>query len=255
MRGIAIILFSFFALSGWSQMYNPVHWTTSLKDNGDGTYSFLASAKIDEGWWVYSQFLASDDGPIATTVNFDEGTHYKLMGKSKESDNAIKMYDKIFEMDVVKFKHSYTIDQKLKITDPSKPITGYLNFQTCNIAGAGQCEFAVPQQKYKAVYLALTSSEGASQLHIVLTYKTSDATKEITLPDYYADLNPADKSLGYLAHDLAKWGNKNNMTEKDHHNIDLLKIETNPGKILKSITIKKDKAGYLVFWAAAGEKT
>src|SRR5678815_1822246 len=108
MRGIAIIIFSCLVMSGWSQMYNPVHWTTSLKDNGDGTYSFVASAKIDEGWWVYSQFLPSEDGPIATTVNFDEGTHYKLMGKSKESDNAIKMYDKIFEMDVVKFKHSYT---------------------------------------------------------------------------------------------------------------------------------------------------
>jgi len=130
-----------------------------------------------------------------------------------------------------------------------------LSYQTCNIAGAGQVEFAVPQQKYKTVYLALTSSEGASQLHIVLTYKTGDITKEVTLPDYYADLNPADKSLGYLAHDLAKWGNKNNMTEKDHHNIDLLKVETDPGKILKGITIKKDKAGYLVFWAATGEKT
>jgi len=119
-------------MSGWSQMYSPVHWTTSLKDNGDGTYSFIASAKIDEGWWVYSQFLASEDGPIATTVNFDAGDHYKLMGKSKESDNAIKMYDKIFEMDVVKFKHTYSINQKIKISDPSKPITGYLNFQTCN---------------------------------------------------------------------------------------------------------------------------
>jgi hypothetical protein len=128
-----------------------------------------------------------------------------------------------------------------------------LNYQTCNISGADSLKFAVPQQKYKAIYLALTSSEGASQLHIVLTYKTGDVNKEITLPDYYADLNPSDKSLGYLAHDLAKWGNKNNMTEKDHHNIDLLKIETDPGKILKSITIKKDKAGYLVFWAAAGE--
>lgn len=132
MRGIAIILLSFFAITGWSQMYNPVHWTTSLKDNGDGTYSFVASAKIDEGWWVYSQFLPSEDGPIATTLNFDPGDHYKLMGKSKESDNAIKMYDKIFEMDVVKFKHDYTINQKIKISDPSKPITGYLNFQTCN---------------------------------------------------------------------------------------------------------------------------
>jgi len=132
MRGIALILFSCFVISGWSQMYSPVHWTTSLKDNGDGTYSFFASAKIDEGWWVYSQFLPSEDGPVATNVNFDEGTHYKLIGKSKESDNAIKGYDKIFEMELTKFKHTYTIDQKLKITDPSKPITGYLNFQTCN---------------------------------------------------------------------------------------------------------------------------
>ena len=131
--------------------------------------------------------------------------------------------------------------------------TDSVNFQTCNIAGAGQAEFAVPQQKYKAIYLALTSSEGASQLHIVLTYKGGDVTKDITLPDYYADLNPADKNLCYLAHDLAKWGNKNNMTEKDHHNIDLLKVETDPTRILKGINIKKDKAGYLVFLAAAGE--
>lgn len=58
-----------------------------------------------------------------------------------------------------------------------------LNYQTCNIAGAGQLEFEVPQQKYKAVYLALTSSEGASQLHIVLTYKTGVIIKNFTLPD------------------------------------------------------------------------
>ncbi len=132
MRGLALILFSCFALSGWSQIYSPVKWTTSLKDNGDGTYSFLANARIDEGWWVYSQFLSSEDGPIATTVNFDEGTHYKLIGKSKESDNALKIFDKVFEMEVIKFKHTYSIEQKMKITDPSKPITGYINFMTCN---------------------------------------------------------------------------------------------------------------------------
>jgi len=131
--------------------------------------------------------------------------------------------------------------------------TDSLHYQTCNISGEGNVKFAVPQQKYKAVYLALTSSEGASQLHIVLTYQTGYSTNNITLPDYYADLDPANKSLSYLAHDLAKWGDKNNMTEKDHHNIDLLKVETDRKKILKSINLKKDKAGYLVFWAAAGE--
>jgi cytochrome c biogenesis protein CcdA len=132
MRGIAVLLFSFFVLSGWSQIYSPVKWTTSLKDNRDGTYSFIANAKIDDGWWVYSEYLSSDEGPIATTVNFDEGPHFKLIGKGLESDNALKIYDKIFEMEVVKFKHTFSIEQKLKITDASKPITGYINFMTCN---------------------------------------------------------------------------------------------------------------------------
>src|SRR5688500_5553060 len=35
-------------------------------------------------------------------------------------------------MELTKFMKYYTIEQKIKITDPSKPITGYLNFMTCN---------------------------------------------------------------------------------------------------------------------------
>jgi thiol:disulfide interchange protein DsbD len=112
-------------------MYSPVKWTTSLKDNGDGTYSLLANAKIEDGWWVYSQFLASEDGPIATTVNFDAGDHYKLVGKSKESDNALKIFDKVFEMEVSN-SSTRIRSNKNKITDTSKPITGYINFMTCN---------------------------------------------------------------------------------------------------------------------------
>jgi len=77
---------------------------------------------------------------------------------------------------------------------------------------------------------------------------------EIETDVYATDLKPDDPNLCYLAHDLAKWGNKNNMTEKDHHNIDLLKIKVDSKRVLKSISITKSKPGYLVFWAAAGEK-
>src|SRR5690606_12408404 len=89
-------------------------------------------ATIEKGWWVYSQHLESEDGPIATTVNFDPGSHYKLVGANKESANVKKVFDKVFEMQVSKFAEYYTIEQKIKVTDPSKPITGYVNFMTCN---------------------------------------------------------------------------------------------------------------------------
>ena len=134
------------------------------------------------------------------------------------------------------------------------------NNQACSITGASEVTFNVPKAKYKFVYLALTSSEGPSSLHIsfyyadAIKYTDGPEPKYVIVPDYYNDTTPADTSMSYLAHDLAKWGNKNNMTERDHHNIDLLKIQPDPARKLKSITVIKDKPGYLVFWAAAGIK-
>ncbi len=126
--------------------------------------------------------------------------------------------------------------------------------QTCNISGEGDVEFTVPKLKYNAVYLALTSSEGPSNLKVRFGYNDDSFTSEdLVLPDYYNDI-PNIPNQYYLVHDLSKWGNKNNMTEKDHHNIDLVKIHPDPDKTLKSIKIQKDKPGYLVIWAAAGQK-
>ena len=103
------------------------------------------------------------------------------------------------------------------------------------------------------LYFAMTSAEGASALKFYLTYANGGAIEEILLPDYYQDLPENDSSFCYLAHDLAKWGPTNKMTEKDHHNIDVVKVKADPKQTLLSIKISKGKAGYVVFWAAAGK--
>lgn len=129
-----------------------------------------------------------------------------------------------------------------------------LHNQACSITGEGAVQFAVPKAKYSAVFLALTSAEGASDLHIQLIYNNGTETKDFVLSDYYQDIKPGAPNLCYLAHDLAKWGNKNNMTEKNHHNIDLLKITADLARVLKGVRISKTKPGYLLFWAAVGIK-
>lgn len=132
MRLSLLISLVFAAFMGQAQIYNPVKWKMELKPLGGNEYNFVAKATIDKGWWVYSQHLESDEGPIATFVSFDEGKHFSLVGKNKESDNIKKVHDKVFEMTVSKFADYYTIEQKIKVTDPSKNITGYINFMTCN---------------------------------------------------------------------------------------------------------------------------
>jgi hypothetical protein len=124
--------------------------------------------------------------------------------------------------------------------------------QTRNIAGADSFKIDIPHKRYSGLYLNLTSSEGPSQVHIIFNYADGSEAKDFILPDYYDDIPDGSPDLSYVVHNLAKWGPKNKMTEADHHNIDALNIHPDKNRILKSITVGKGTAGYLVFWAATG---
>jgi hypothetical protein len=120
------------------------------------------------------------------------------------------------------------------------------------ISGEGEFAVHVPKGHYSAIYWGFTSSEGPSALEFELTYTGGSAIKKYELPDYYNNVSEKYVDLSFVATDLAKWGKKNIMTEKDHHNIHLLKLNIDPDKTLKAIKVKKSKGGYLVFWSATG---
>ena len=124
--------------------------------------------------------------------------------------------------------------------------------QTVAVSKQGSFQFEVSPMNYSAFYLALTSAEGASQLTVNFYYTDGTQSKSFDVPDYYKDIPPNDPDFCYLAYDLAKWGTKNNMTEKDHHNIDLLNIHPDPNRQLTKIQVEKAESGYLVFWGATG---
>lgn len=130
--------FFFFALlfhtaSLTAQIHDPVTWTYDQKQVDAETFDIIFKATIEDGWSVYSQYLANDDGPIRTSFTYDEGDHFSLVGKNVEtSDHRKEGFDKIFEMEVIKFYEEVTMTQRVKIKDPSKPVTGYLEFMTCD---------------------------------------------------------------------------------------------------------------------------
>lgn len=190
MRAFLLLLISFSAVTLSAQIYNPVKWSITLTPAGDGNYTFLAKATIEDGWWVYSQYLENEDGPIATTVNFDDGSHYKLVGKNKESDNAKKIFDKVFEMEVVKFQKSYSIEQKIKVTDPSKPITGYVNFMTCND------ERCLPPEDAEFELFATSGSSGAAETSSHEQKLNSTPKKSENTPDVGSIVSEEKKKTG-----------------------------------------------------------
>lgn len=147
---------------------SPVKYTWKAQSLGGNEFEITFKAKIQDGWYTYSQFLASEDGPVATSVNFESNNETKN-GKATEktSKPAYKIagYDDIFKMDVTKYKKDLTIKQKITVKDLNKPVTGYLTYMTCD---ATQCrpptdvEFAFDPAKLVAVATSNETEEPAN---------------------------------------------------------------------------------------------
>ena len=115
-----------------AQILQPVKWTFSTEQDGDKTY-VVSSAKIEQGWYVYSQYLESEDGPVATEITYDNPAAVKLTGKSVETGDRKAGFDKLFDMNVVKFAKTYTIRQEVEFVG-DEDLKGYLTFMTCDDA-------------------------------------------------------------------------------------------------------------------------
>ncbi len=119
---------------GQTGILEPVKWSVSTKKSGENEFEISYKAKIQDGWYIYSQYLESDDGPIKTSFNYEgDISNFEMLGKNEEiSDHKVEGKDDVFKMLVTKYKKEVTFVQKLKAKDTSIPLKGYLEFMTCD---------------------------------------------------------------------------------------------------------------------------
>ena len=113
-----------------AQMADPVHFTSQLKELGNDEAEIIFTAKIDQGWHVYSTNLT--DGPIAATFNVVKMEGVEKVGKLRPRGNEQKVFDKLFDMEVRYFENTATFVQKIKFTKPKYVIDCYLEYGACN---------------------------------------------------------------------------------------------------------------------------
>ena len=115
-----------------NQIFDPVKWTYSVEKHDANTYSLIASATIEENWHVYSQHLPSEDGPVATSITFNETEGVVFEGEVHEGEYHTE-FDPNFDMDLNFFGDSAEFRQIIKVDDPTgKVIGGELVFMTCD---------------------------------------------------------------------------------------------------------------------------
>ena len=127
-----LLLLLLIANVGFTQILKPVKWSFSVNRINDCEAELIFKAKIDKGFHVYSQFLDGNDGPVATTFNFEKSSDYNLVGKVIEG-KPIEEYDPNFEMKLKFFANEASFKQKIKITNlKTFTVKGYLNFMVCD---------------------------------------------------------------------------------------------------------------------------
>lgn len=108
-------------------------WSYSVKQNGCEA-ELIATATIDDNWYIYSQFQPDENGPNPTVFKFKPSANYELIGKVTEGKSKSKYMDG-FEGNYNIFEHTVTFKQKIKIKGKKDfTINGELEFMQCDIS-------------------------------------------------------------------------------------------------------------------------
>ena len=114
-----------------AQMMNAVHFKSELKTGNGAEAEIVFTAKIDNGWHVYSTDIG-DGGPVEATFNVVKMDGAELVGKLTPKGNVIKRMDKMFNMEVKFFEGEATFVQKIRFTKPDYDIDCYLEYGACS---------------------------------------------------------------------------------------------------------------------------
>jgi hypothetical protein len=134
MKKIITLLFLVSSLQGQNKIKvnETVKWTASYTDTKNETGEILLKANIELEWHLYSQ-EESVDGPVPTTIKFEEENEkFELIGKTTEP-SAEKKFDEAFAMEISSFTGEVIFRQNIqRKTKAAFTLRGTVEYMTCN---------------------------------------------------------------------------------------------------------------------------
>jgi thiol:disulfide interchange protein DsbD len=131
MKKLVTTLVLLISINTFSQILEPVKWSTSVKKISDTEAELIATATIDGEWHLYSQSVP-ENGPIPTTFTFKSDANYLKKGNTKEEEGTT-VDDKIFNMRIKYFGHKASFKQRIKLkTQEAFKVDAVVEFMVCN---------------------------------------------------------------------------------------------------------------------------
>ena len=108
-----VVMLTSVSASAQMQLFDPVSWSTSVEQVGDGEYRIDFKATIEQGWHLYD-LGPYEGGPLATTFTFDPIVGYELVGEVEPNRESVCQMDEIFEMEIGHYEGEVVFSQRVK---------------------------------------------------------------------------------------------------------------------------------------------
>jgi len=129
---LAILLCSRMPLPAQALETEPVRWSFDARQVAEREYELIYTARVDVGWYLYSQKMESELGPVPTTIVYDQPEAIELLGEARESGGRVEKYDPVFDMELVKFKNEAVFTQRVRFSETPTAISGYIEYMCCD---------------------------------------------------------------------------------------------------------------------------
>lgn len=133
MKQLLICLLVILPSSLCAQLLDPITWTSDFTTEGE-TATLTLTAKIDDGWHLYATELPAElvDGPDPTSISFSYLKGLELLGELTPSEAPIKVFDSVYDSELMFWEHQITLTQQFTITDENYALAGTIDFMACN---------------------------------------------------------------------------------------------------------------------------
>jgi thiol:disulfide interchange protein DsbD len=130
-RFVTLLIIIFCSFHSFSQILEPIKWSTSVEKISDTEAILIATATIDSKWHLYSQTVP-EDGPIATSFLFEDASNYLKKGNTAEETGHI-VDDAMFNMRIKFFDTKTSFKQKIILkTKNAFKVNATVEFMACD---------------------------------------------------------------------------------------------------------------------------
>ncbi|HEX8017946.1 MAG TPA: cytochrome c biogenesis protein CcdA [Flavobacterium sp.] len=208
MKKLFLFIAILFAVSNLTaQIYDPVSFTTSVKEIGENKYTLSIIAKIDKSWHIYSQNVPSG-GPAPTNFTFPKSKNYKTIGSVAEPEGH-EVDDPVFNMRIKYFAEKAVFTQTIeRKTADAFTINASVFFMVCNDNSClppGEKEVKFTFKKSDTpVKNEDTASTATEEKNTDLPAKDESTTKQDTINNTTNSVNTAGKDTPEILNNSAK---------------------------------------------------